>query len=177
MAIGEHVFVYCWGYSHHGIDCGDGSIIHFDGGPWRAMLDQVGSNIPTICRVPIEAFAANRPVYTRPYEVTFVADQVVQRAESRIGETGYHLLGNNCEHFAVWCKTGAQHSGQAEAVVESIIKGVRQLPYSLALARASRLLPSHLRLGLYGAAISATVGRAAGTFIQRRLEHIHRGES
>lgn len=52
---------------------------------------------------------------TRQYQQCFDAEVVVQRALSRVGETGYHLLWNNCEHFATWCKTGHEHSTQVHA--------------------------------------------------------------
>jgi len=44
------------------------------------------------------------------------ADAVVERAESRLGEWSYDLFVNNCEHFAVWCKTGVSRSRQTEAL-------------------------------------------------------------
>ena len=31
-----------------------------------------------------------------------------------MGDAGYHSIDNNCEHFAVWCKTGVMLSTQAE---------------------------------------------------------------
>ncbi len=39
-------------------------------------------------------------------------ETTVVRARSRIGERKYNLLTNNCEHFAVWCKTGISESAQ-----------------------------------------------------------------
>ena len=47
---------------------------------------------------------------------------VVKRARSRIGQRGYSLLYNNCEHFATWCKTGQHCSVQAEG--GKIVSGV-----------------------------------------------------
>jgi hypothetical protein len=31
MARGEHIYVHFTKFVHHGIDCGDGTIIHYDG--------------------------------------------------------------------------------------------------------------------------------------------------
>ena len=45
------------------------------------------------------------------YEL-FDADKVVERARKEIGEQHYSPLFNNCEHFAVWCKTGLLESEQ-----------------------------------------------------------------
>jgi Lecithin retinol acyltransferase len=177
MAIGDHVFVYAWGYSHHGIDCGDGTVIHFDGDPWRVLTSSCSGAVPTVSRVPWDTFAAGRPVYICHHDTSFVADMVVERAVSRLGESGYDLVRNNCEHFAVWCKTGLRYSSQSEAAVEAIDRGMEKLPWAVALARASRFLPGHVRLGVYGIALGATVGRAAGQYLVRRLEHIQRGHS
>lgn len=32
--------------------------------------------------------------------------ETVKRALSKLGESEYNLFMNNCEHFAIWCKTG-----------------------------------------------------------------------
>lgn len=33
-------------------------------------------------------------------------DEIVRRAVSRLGETSYNVIYNNCENFASWCLTG-----------------------------------------------------------------------
>jgi hypothetical protein len=43
--------------------------------------------------------------------------ETVERARSRLGEDKYNLVFNNCEHFAVWCKTGVSESSQISAVL------------------------------------------------------------
>jgi predicted ATPase len=43
--------------------------------------------------------------------------ETVERARSRIGEDKYNLVFNNCEHFAIWCKTGISESSQVSAVL------------------------------------------------------------
>ena len=50
----------------------------------------------------------------------FSAAETVKRARSRIGEHGYNLLLNNCEHFAVWCKTGVEKSDQVEEIIRLV---------------------------------------------------------
>jgi hypothetical protein len=47
----------------------------------------------------------------------YSGEETVNRARSRIGETSYNLVFNNCEHFAVWCKTGIPESKQVEEVL------------------------------------------------------------
>lgn len=51
-------------------------------------------------------------------------EETVQRALSKIGEDKYHLVFNNCEHFAIWCKTGVSESYQVKRVLKGLIKGV-----------------------------------------------------
>lgn len=51
-------------------------------------------------------------------------EETVARAESRVGENKYSLAFNNCEHFALWCKTGIQESTQVEEVIKRLIFGV-----------------------------------------------------
>jgi len=52
--------------------------------------------------------------YIHNYEC-FDRNEVSRRARSRIGEREYGVLGNNCEHFARWCKTGNSTCSQIPA--------------------------------------------------------------
>lgn len=89
-------------YQHHGIDYGDGSIIHY-----RKTGDQA-----IISRTSFETFSWGNPVYPVHHSLADSADVVIDRAESRLGEQQYDLFFNNCEHFATWCKTGRWESAQ-----------------------------------------------------------------
>jgi hypothetical protein len=54
----------------------------------------------------------------------FSGKETVRRARSRIGEKSYNLIFNNCEHFALWCKTGKSKSRQVEkAATIAIVLG------------------------------------------------------
>ena len=48
--------------------------------------------------------------------------ETVKRAIGRLGETEYNLFLNNCEHFALWCKTGIHESRQVEVMLECVPK-------------------------------------------------------
>ncbi|WP_411682897.1 lecithin retinol acyltransferase family protein [Clostridium thailandense] len=52
----------------------------------------------------------------------YTPKETVQRAKSRLGETGYSLDINNCEHFAIWCKTGIHKSVQVDTVLKVLVK-------------------------------------------------------
>lgn len=49
----------------------------------------------------------------------YSAEETVQRAYERLGEDKYSLLFNNCEHFAIWCKTGISQSHQVEEIINN----------------------------------------------------------
>ena len=87
-------------YEHHGIDCGDGTAIHY-----RKPSE-------TIERTSLETLSQGGIIYVKRYQTSFINDVVLHRAESRLGERKYNLLFNNCEHFATWCKTGINYSQQ-----------------------------------------------------------------
>ena len=108
MALGDQVYAMrevAWVpgmYEHHGIDYGDGTVIHYSKVPQE----------PTVRRVPWTEFSWNQTVGVREYAASFIPDVVIERAESRLGERNYNLLTNNCEHFATWCKVGKNESRQ-----------------------------------------------------------------
>ena len=116
MAKGDRIYAYrnLWNvdglYQHHGIDCGDGTVIHY-----RKLSE-------TIERTSLETFARGNPIYVAEYGDGFgyIPDVVVERAESRLGERKYNLLFNNCEHFANWCKTGVSESKQVKDFIPLI---------------------------------------------------------
>ena len=116
MAKGDCIYVYRnFGvlegvYKHYGIDCGDGTVIHY-----RKPSE-------VIERTSMETFSQGNPVYVAKYSKGFayIPDVVVERAKSRLGEHDYNLLSNNCEHFACWCKTGISDSKQVRNYLPAI---------------------------------------------------------
>lgn len=46
----------------------------------------------------------------------FSPKKTVEKARSRLGEKGYHILYNNCEHFAYECYNGEKYSFQTESI-------------------------------------------------------------
>lgn len=54
--------------------------------------------------------------------VIYSPEETVQRAKSRLGENSYNLVTNNCEHFAIWCKTGVSKSTQVDNILKFLVK-------------------------------------------------------
>lgn len=49
-------------------------------------------------------------------------EETISRAKSRLGEEKYGLPFNNCEHFAIWCKTGVHESHQVNEWLTRLAK-------------------------------------------------------
>jgi hypothetical protein len=119
-------------YTHHGIDCGDGTVIHYAG-------ERRGGR--RVERSSWQAFAQGSRVQVRPHRRRGLpADEVVAKAESRLGADGYHLVWNNCEHFATWCSTGNKGSKQVRGWVMAAPGG------ALASFSAADVVGAHLIL-------------------------------
>ncbi len=113
MARGDHIRVARRGYWHHGIDCGDGAVIHYAG-------EQLEKKNAVLRRTPLDLFAREGNVEVVSYRSCDEPEIVIARAESRLGEASYRLICNNCEHFARWCKTGRSASRQVQHTVTTI---------------------------------------------------------
>lgn len=108
MARGDHIKVRRWGglYSHHGIDMGDGTVIHLDGEPLRARHSRV-------CRTAMAVFLAGGRARIVAYpRGARSGEAAAEAAASHLSRSGYCLWRNNCEHFATFCKTGKPVSRQ-----------------------------------------------------------------
>jgi len=58
--------------------------------------------------------STSEDVYIHHYDniPCFSNEETLQRAFSQLGKRGYSLIGNNCEHWARWCRTGEHYSEQ-----------------------------------------------------------------
>jgi hypothetical protein len=113
--VGAHLMTSRRGYSHHGIYVGRGSVVHYSGlsgGFWQCG---------PVEEVSVSRFAIGHAVRIVDHPKSpFSPEEIVRRARSRLGENGYRLLTNNCEHFCNWCHSGVSHSAQ-----------VQQLPFRM----------------------------------------------
>ena len=66
----------------------------------------------------------NHTVYVVKHSRCLDPETVVSRAKSRLGERKYNLLTNNCEHFALWCKTEISSSEQVNNMTDALKAGV-----------------------------------------------------
>ena len=151
---GDVIYVKRGLYDHYGVYSGDGNVIHyvkasdnaFDGVISETPVQQfVGnSKVGYICqfdalgrqlhdgkaREPKSILGAVKDLYDLGFgeqATIYSADETVTRARNCIGTRNYDLFGQNCEHFAVWCKTGVAKSDQVENVVQCVLRVAEEL--------------------------------------------------
>jgi hypothetical protein len=119
---GDHITIPLSQHAdHHGIYLGDGRV---------AERASQGVVISTLAEFAAHDPAQRKPSFFTPREslervtlyrrddkpTVYDKAEIAKRAESRIGEPGYDLWTNNCEHFAEWAKNGVAVSWQVETL-------------------------------------------------------------
>lgn len=107
-------------YAHHGVYVSDKEVIHFTGDDDDSVLDW------SKCEVivsDLDFFLKGGELEVKVYsddelEDLYPPDSIVSYARSCIGDGGYHLAFNNCEHFANVCTLGRFRSLQVERVIQ-----------------------------------------------------------
>lgn len=124
MARGDHFFVWRRHrgipFQHHGIDLGDGTVIHFTDGQ-QGIAGPGGSAADfEIRRTPIEVVTreGQDEIHVIEHPRRLNADHVIRRAERQVGRRSYDLFFDNCEHFACWCVVGRSESRQVNAACQ-----------------------------------------------------------
>ena len=155
MGRGDHIYVMRrGGYTHHGIDCGDRTVIHFSGEPGSAKL------AACIVRSTMHDFLQDGDLKVRKYGRRDDAETTVNRAESKLGATGYQLVTNNCEHFATWCCTGKSASRQVRGVGSLTAQG--GVAATTAAATGGGIAAAGAVQGLSGAGVISGLASAGG---------------
>ena len=104
-------------YQHYGVYIGDGKVIHFASPEGR----EINFEDSIIHETTLENFLRGRALQIdKNIEKIYSEHEIIERAQSRLGEKGYDLLFNNCEHFARWCVTGEHISYQIDNLQQKI---------------------------------------------------------
>jgi lecithin:retinol acyltransferase len=135
---GAHLVTPRRGFLHHGIYVGNGAVVHYAGlahGFRRGPIEEIS----------LARFGCGQPIWIRNSgQLRFAREEVICRARSRVGESSYRLLTNNCEHLCEWCLRGEPRSFQIEAwrarprhtlidslrLIASLLHGAESFPVS-----------------------------------------------
>ena len=114
-SVGDMIRVGLNGIYHYGVFISNDEVIQF-GLPPVARMGLNGDDIE-VCASDMATFLSGGCLEVAEFDQAEKnknrhPDEVVDYARSRIGEGGYNILYNNCEHFAYDCVTGKPHCSQ-----------------------------------------------------------------
>jgi len=117
-ASGDHIRVDRGLYNHHGIHISEEEVIHFS----SEDDDNLAGTDNMVLQTNLEGFLRGGKLEVKIYteeeiEDLYHVDAIVSWARACLGDEGYNLVFNNCEHFANYCTLGRHHSHQVSKVV------------------------------------------------------------
>ena len=120
---GDMIRISFGNFYHYGIFVSEEEVIQFGLPPFEGLLNRKFEEI-AVCVSDIDTFSGGRVVEVASVEKTdkkkrLSPKKTVQRARERIGEKGYDILHNNCEHFARYCYLGESRCEVTESVVNT----------------------------------------------------------
>ena len=122
---GDHITIKRYGlYRHHAIVevvlTGKGIVIVIEYSNYvEEFLQEISDfRTPGKAKVMRGNYRLKDDLYVIKHYKCLSAEDVVKRAQSRLEEDKYNLFCNNCEHFAMWCKTGISTSKQVKNIKE-----------------------------------------------------------
>lgn len=116
---GDLIRVHLGAICHYGVFVSPDEVIQFGEPPVRT-LDRDDASL-SVCATDMEGFACGqiveiaRPEKGDPFRRR-PTGEIIRSARDRLGEKGYSLLHNNCEHFAYECVYGVRYCEQEETV-------------------------------------------------------------
>ena len=117
---GDMIRVKVGAVYHYGIFVSDDEIIQF--GPNPSLRMDIPDSDIEVCATDVDTFLCGQfletavPADRSERKKIRKPAQVIQTAKSRLGEKGYSILNNNCEHFAYECLIGEHYSSQTDDV-------------------------------------------------------------
>ena len=117
MTRGDIVRVKVGEIRHYGICVEDDAIVQF--GPNPSRRGQTRDDAIAVCLTDVADFCAGEAFEVgvpSAEELTRrrTVEEIVRAATARVGERGYNVIHNNCEHFAYECYLGERRSEQEE---------------------------------------------------------------
>lgn len=136
MKVGDHIYIYIRHkgvkFTHHGIYISDNRVIHYWGDKIRRS------------KLYKKAQWYGKKIHVKKHNFSYSSERVIKRAKKRLDEKKYHLLFNNCEHFAYWCKTGEHRSKQVEQVAFKAFK-VAEKSFKKKIKEAEKAVKSRIQ--------------------------------
>lgn len=115
----DHIRVNRGLYYHHGIYIDDDNVCQFAS---TIKGHETDSEYASVCLTSLSDFLKGGEVEVAVYDDSELKEirkpqDIVNAALLRLGEKGYDLINNNCEHFANECVFGRKISDQVDNVI------------------------------------------------------------
>ena len=125
---GDQIKVNRGFYSHHGIFASKDSVYHF--AP-PGKTDTLDPSSARIIETSLDEFLKGGQLEVRTYTEEELKrkrkpEEIIACAKRHLGEGGYDIVSNNCEHFSNLCAFGTKESNQVEAVLSMFFGGMRK---------------------------------------------------
>ena len=109
-------------YYHHGIYESDDCVYQFA----SPLGSEVSPETAIVCTTSLKKFLRDGLVEVREYtdeekKKLRKKEDIIQYAKAHLGEGGYNLISNNCEHFSNRCAFGESKSSQVDSIFEAIM--------------------------------------------------------
>ena len=88
----------------------------------------------------------NQDVYLLFHEHCLGRATVIQRARSKLGEKQYSPFNNNCENFAMWCKTGKSSSDQVNKAEDMVGKELKTKLKALFIENSAKFVKAGVQV-------------------------------
>lgn len=121
---GDQIRVNRGFYYHHGIYESDDAIYHFA----SPIGSEISPETAVVHKTTLENFSKGSPVEVREYNDEELLNkrkpnEIIEYAKAHIGERGYNIVSNNCEHFSNRCAFGKSDSDQVKNVLNFLFGG------------------------------------------------------
>ncbi len=121
---GDHLRVSRGAYTHHGIYVSHSEVIHFSSLEDDNLMGDGNEVIATsLSRFLLDGNFEVKIYTDDEHKDLYPVADIVRWARNSLGDSGYHLVFNNCEHFANWCTLGRFHSHQVNNLLGGMSMG------------------------------------------------------
>jgi hypothetical protein len=108
-------------YYHHGIYESDDVIYQF-----ASVNGELDPKTAEVCTTTLEGFLKGGVLEVREYteeekKELRKPDDIIKYAKAHLGEMGYDLISNNCEHFSNRCAFGKSQSNQVDDIMNMLM--------------------------------------------------------
>ncbi len=117
---GDHIRVLrSLGYYHHGVFVSNDEVIHFTTAEDDGILDWSKARV---MQTDLQQFLRGGELEVVKHDESklYPVDDIVEYARDCVGDTGYNLFRENCEHFANECVIGEHRSKQSDGFIGAI---------------------------------------------------------